>query len=105
MNFLVMIVENNGEFEVPVVDAPIVVEVVHTGVDVVGTCMVVCIHTILNGSDSVGDNIGPFFHIEIYDSVSSSMKGFLNHFVFDVCRRISVSSLSQSFFLLVLLEV
>ncbi len=105
MNFLEMIVENNGEFEVPVVDAPIVVEVVHTGVDVVSTCMVVCIHTILNGSDSVGDSTGPFFRIGIHDSDSSSVKGFSNHFVVDVCRRISVSSLSLFFFLLVLLEV
>ncbi len=105
LNFLVMIVENNGVFEVPVGDAPIVVEVAHTGVDVVDTCMVVCIPTFLSGSDSAGDSTGPFFHIEIYDSDSSNVKGFSNHFVVDVCRRISVSSLSQFFFLLVLLEV
>jgi hypothetical protein len=42
-----MIVKSNDVFEVPDVDAPIVVEVVHTGVDVVGTCMVACSCTFL----------------------------------------------------------
>jgi hypothetical protein len=105
VNFLLMIVKSNDVFEVPDVDAPIVVEAVHTGVDVVDTCMVVCIRMILNGSDSVGDSTGPFFHIEIYDSDSSSVKGFSNCFVFDVCRCISASILSQFFILLMLLEV
>ena len=65
----------------------------------------VFVHTILNGNGSVDDSTGPFFHILIDDSDSSSVKGFSNHFVVDVCRRTLVSNLSQFVVLLVLLEV
>jgi hypothetical protein len=100
-----MIVENNGVFEVPVVDAPIVVEVAHTGVDVVDTCMVVCSRTFLCGIDFSHDSINPSVHIATYDLNNSSVKGFSKDFVVDICRCTSVSSLSRSFTLLVLLEV
>ena len=63
------------------------------------------VHTILSGNDSADDSTGPFFHILIDDSDSSSVKGFSNHFVVDVFRRTLVSNLSQFFVLLVLLEV
>ncbi len=99
-----MIAENNDELEVPVGGVPIVCEVVRMGVGFVDTCMVFA-HTILNGNDFSGDSTGPFFHIVIYDLDSSSVKGFSNHFVGDVCRRTLVSNFSQFFVLLVLLEV
>ena len=99
-----MIVENNDELEVPAGGVPIVCAVVRMGVGFADTCKVF-VHTILNGNCFVGDSTGPFFHIVIYDSDSSSVKGFLNHFIDDVCRRTSVSNLSQFFVLLVLLEV
>ncbi len=99
-----MIAENNDELEVPAGGVPIVCEVVRMGVGFVNTCMVFA-HTILNGNDFSGDRTGPFFHILNDDSDSSSVKGFSNHFVVDVCRRTLVSNLSQFFFLLVLLEV
>jgi hypothetical protein len=99
-----MIVENNDELEVPVGGVPIVCAVVRMGVDFAYTCKVF-VHTILNGNDSAGGSTGPFFHILIDDSDSSSVKGFLNYFVGDVCRRTLVSNLSQFFILLVLLEV
>ncbi len=105
MNFLMMIVENNSVFEVPAVDAPIVVEVVHTGVVVVDTCMVVCSRTFLCGIDFSHDSTDPFFHIATCDSNNSSVKGFLKDFVIDICRSTSVSNFSQFFVLLVLLEV
>ncbi len=63
------------------------------------------VHTILNSSGSADDSTGPFFHILIDDSDSSSVKGFSNHFIVDVCRRTLVSNLSQFVVLLVLLEV
>jgi hypothetical protein len=99
-----MIAENNDELEVPAGGVPIVCGVVGMGVGFAYTCKVF-VHTILNSNDSAGYSNGPFFHIVIYDSDSSSVKGFLNHFVDDVCRRTSVSNLSQFFVLLVLLEV
>jgi hypothetical protein len=100
-----MIVENNSVFEVPDVDAPIVVEVVRTGVDVVDTCMVICSHTFLCGIDFSHDSIDPSVHITTYDSNNSSVKGFSKDFAVDICQYTSVSSLSQFFVLLVLLEV
>ena len=99
-----MIAENNDELEVPVGGVPIVCAVVRMDVGFACTCKA-SVHTILNGNDSAGDSTGPFFHILIDDSDSSSVKGFSNHFVVDVCRRTLVSNLSQFFFLLVLLEV
>ena len=99
-----MIVESNDVLEVPAGGVPIVGAVDRMDVDFVDTCMVF-VHTILNGSDSADGSTGPFFHILIDDSDSSSVKGFSNHFVVDVCRRTLVSNLSQFFFLVVLLEV
>ncbi len=99
-----MIVENNDELEVPVGGVPIVGEVVRMDVGFACICKA-CVHTILSGNDSVDDSTGPFFHALIDDSDSSSVKGFSNHFVVDVCRRTLVNNLSQFFFLLVLLEV
>ncbi len=99
-----MIVENNDELEVPAGGEPIVDAVVRMDVDFADTCKAF-VHTILSGDDSADDSTGPFFHILIDDSDSSSVKGFSNHFVVDVCRRTLVSSLSQFLILLVLLEV
>ncbi len=99
-----MIAESNDELEVPVGGVPIICAVVRMGVGFAYTCKVF-VHTILNGNDSAGDSTGPFFHILIDDSDSSSVKGFSNHFVVYVCRRTLVSNLSQFFILLVLLEV
>ena len=95
-----MIVENNDELEVPAGGVPIVSAVVRMGVGFADTCKAF-VHTILNGNDSADDSTGPFFHILID---SSSVKGFSNRFVVDVCRRTLVSNLSQFFVLLVLLE-
>ena len=100
-----MIVKSNDVFEVPDVDAPIVVEVVHTGVDVVGTCMVACSCTFLCFFFFSHDCIDPSVHIRTYDSNNSSVKGFSKDFAVDICQYTSVSSLSQFFVLLVLLEV
>ena len=105
MNFLLMIVKSNDVFEVPDVDALIVVEVVHTGVDVVDTCMVICSHTFLCGIDFSHDSIDPSVHIATYDSNNSSVKGFSKDFVVDICWCTLVSSLSRFFVFLVLLEV
>lgn len=99
-----MIVENNDELEVPAGGVPIVGAVDRMDVDFADTCKAF-VHTIVNGNDSADDSTGPFFHILIDDSDSSSVKGFSNHFVVDVCRRTLVSNLSQFFFLVVLLEV
>ena len=99
-----MIVENNDGLEVPAGGVPIVGAVVRMDVGSACICKAF-VHTILNGNDSADDSTGPFFHISIDDSDSSSVKGFSNHFVVDVCRRTLVSNLSQFFFLLVLLEV
>jgi hypothetical protein len=99
-----MIAENNDALEVPAGGVPIVGAVVRMGVGFADTCKVF-VHTILNGNDSVDDSTGPFFHILIDDSDSSSERGFSNHFIVDVCRRTLVSNLSQFFVLLVLLEV
>jgi hypothetical protein len=104
-NLLAMIVENNGVVEVPAVDVPIVVEIDHTGVVVVGTCMVACSRTFLCGIDFFHDSTGLSFHIATCDSNNSSVKGFSKDFVVDICRCTSVSSLSPFFVLLVLLEV
>ncbi len=83
---------------------PIVGAVGRMDVDSVDTCKAF-VHTIVNGNDSADDSTGPFFHILIDDSDSSSVKGFSNHFVVDVCRRTLASNLSQFVVLLVLLEV
>ncbi len=99
-----MIVENNDELEVPAGGVPIVDAVVRMDVDFAYTCKAF-VHTILNGNDSADDSTGPFFHILIDDSDSSSVKGFSNHFIVVVCRRTLVSNLSQFFILLVLREV
>ena len=99
-----MIVENNDGLEVPVGGVPIVCAVGRMDVGFACICKAF-VHTILNGNDSADDSTGPFFHILIDDSDSSSVKGFSNHFVVDVCRRTLVSNLSQFFFLVVLLEV
>ena len=96
-----MIVENNGVLEAPVVDVPIVVDVVHTGVGVVDTCMV-CVCSFLRDIDFFHDRYVP---IETCGSNSSSMKGFLKHSVVDSCRCTSMNSLSQFFVLSMLLEV
>ncbi len=80
-----MIAENNDELEVPAGGVPIVGAVVRMGVGVADTCKAF-VHTILNGNDSADDSTGPFFHILIDDLDSSSVKGFSNHFVVDVCR-------------------
>jgi hypothetical protein len=100
-----MIVKSNDVFEVPDVDAPIVVEVVHTGVDVVGTCMVACSRTFLCGIDFSHDSIDPSIHIATYDLNNLSMTGFSKDFVVDIWRCTLVNSLSRFFVLLVLLEV
>ena len=99
-----MIVENNDGLEVPAGGVPIVDAFVRMGVDFACTYKA-SVHTILSGNDSVDDSTGPFFHILIDDSDSSSVKGFSNHFVVDVFRRTLVSNLSQFCVLLVLLEV
>ncbi len=105
MKFLAMIVENNDVFEVQAVDAPIVVEVVHTGVVVVDTCLGVCYRTFLCGTDFSHDSTDQSFHIPTYDSNNSSVKDFSKDFAVDNCRCTSVSNLSRFFILLVLLEV
>jgi hypothetical protein len=99
-----MIVESIDVLEVPAGGVPIVGAVVRMDVGFACICKAF-VHTILNGSDSADGSTGPFFHILIDDSDSSSVKGFSNHFVVDVFRRTLVSNLSQFFFLLVLLEV
>ncbi len=99
-----MIVENSDELEVPAGGVPIVGAVVRMDAGFACICKDF-VHTILSGNDSSDDSTGPFFHILIGDSDSSSVKGFSNHFVVDVCRRTLVSNLSQFFFLAVLLEV
>ena len=99
-----MIVESNDVLEVPAGGVPIVDACVRMGVDFACTYKVF-VHTILSGNDSADDSTGPFFHILIDDSDSSSVKGFSNHFVVDVFRRTLVSNLSQFSVLLVLLEV
>ncbi len=99
-----MIVENNHELEVPAGGVPMVDVVVCMDVGFACICKAF-VHTILNGNDSADDSTGTFFHILIDDSDSSSVKGFSNHFVVDVCRRTLVSNLSQFFVLLVLQEV
>ena len=100
-----MIVKSNDVFEVPDVDAPIVVEVVHTGVDVVDTCMVVCSRMFLCGIDFSHDSSVPIGRIETCGLNSSSVKGFLTHAIVDGCRCSLMSSLSQFFVLSMLLEV
>ena len=79
---------------------PIVGAVGRMDVDSVDTCKAF-VHTILIGNDSADDSTDRVVHITIYDSDSSSVKGCSNHFVDDVCRRTSVSNLSQFFILLV----
>ncbi len=81
-----MIVENNDELEVPAGGVPIVDAVVRMDVDFFDTCKAF-VHTILSGNGSADGSTGPFFHILNDDSDSSSVKGFSNHFVVDVCRR------------------
>jgi hypothetical protein len=100
-----MIVENNDVFEVPAVDVLIVVEVAHTGVVVVDTCIIACSRTFLCGIDFFHDSTDPSFLIATYDLNSSTVKGFSKDFVVNICRCTSVSSLSLFFVLLVLLEV
>ncbi len=99
-----MIAENNDELEVPVGGVPIVGAVVRMDACFACTCKA-SVHTILSGNDSADYSTGPFFHILIDDSDTSSVKGFSNHFVFAVCRRTLVSNLSQFFALFVLQEV
>ena len=99
-----MIVESNDVLEVPAGGVPIVDACVRMGVDFACTYKVF-VRTILSGNDSADDSTGPFFHILIDDSDSSSVKGFSNHFVVDVFRRTLGSNLSQFCVLLVLLEV
>jgi hypothetical protein len=79
-----MIDENNDELAVPAGGVPVVGAVVRMDVDSADTCKAF-VHTILNGNDSPDDSTGLFFHILIDDSDSSSVKGFSNHFVVDVC--------------------
>ncbi len=67
-----MIGENNDVLEVPVGGVPIVGAVVRMGVGVADTYKVF-VHTILIGNDSADNSTGPFFHIVIYDSDSSSV--------------------------------
>ncbi len=99
-----MIVENNDELEVPAGDVPIVDAVDRMDVDFADICKAF-VHTILSGNGSADGSTGPFFHILIDDLDSSSVKGFSNHFVVDVCRCTLVSNLSQFCVLLVLLKV